>query len=75
MNNWSDKLFRTIGESVGEGSATNSDDNGDAKASTSLTTQRHILEILSASKRAMGQCRDNITDAIWDDYVARGNVR
>lgn len=30
MNNWSDKLFRTIGESVGEGSATNSDDSGDA---------------------------------------------
>ena len=64
MNNWSDKLFRTVGESVGEGSATNSDDSGDVEASTSLTTQRHILEILSASKRAMGQFWDNITDAM-----------
>ena len=75
MNNRSDELFKIIGESVGEGSATNSEGNGDARASISSMTQRHVLEILSASKRAMGQFRDNITDAMWDDYVARGNVR
>ena len=75
MNNRSDELFKTLGESVGEGSVTNSEGNGDARASTSSATQRHVLEMSSASKRAMGQFRENITDTIWDDYVARGNVR
>ncbi|XP_023911032.1 uncharacterized protein LOC112022646 [Quercus suber] len=74
-NNQSDELFRTLEESVGEGSVTNSEGSGDAGASTSSTTQRHVLEMLSASKRVMGQFRDNITDTMWDDYVARGNVR
>ncbi|KAK9991406.1 hypothetical protein SO802_026391 [Lithocarpus litseifolius] len=75
MNNRSDELFRTIGESVGEGSATNSKGSGDTGASTSSETQRHVLEMTDASKRLMGQFRDNITNAMWDDYVARGNVR
>ena len=74
MNNWSDELFRTIGESDGEGSATN-EGNGDVRASTSSATQRHVLEMSNASKRAMSQFRDNITDTMWDDYVARGNVK
>lgn len=68
MNNRSNELFRTIGESDGEGS-------GDVGASTSSATQRHVLEMSSASKRAMGQVRDNITDTMWNDYVAHGNVR
>ena len=75
MNNRSDELFRTIGESVGEGNATNSEGNGDTGTSTSLATQRHVLEMSDASKRAMGQFRDNITNTMWDDYVARSNVR
>ena len=81
MNNRSDELFKTIGESDREGSATNSEgsDDGkgsdDARASTSSATQRHVLEMSSASKRVMGQFRDNITDTMWDDYVTRGNVR
>ena len=75
MNNRSDELFRTIGESVGKGSATNSEGSGNAGASTSSATQRLVLEMSSASKRAMGQFRDNITDTMWDDYVARGKVR
>jgi len=75
MNNRSDELFKTIGESVGEGSATNSEGNGDTGTSTSSATQRHMLEMSDASKRAMGQFRDNITNAMWDDYVAHGNVR
>ena len=75
MNNRRDELFRTIGESDGEGSATNSEGGGDVGASTSSATQRHVLEMSSASKRAMAQLRDNITDTMWNDYVARGNVR
>nr|XP_023878540.1 protein ALP1-like [Quercus suber] len=38
MNNRSDELFRTIGESVGEGSATNNEGRGDAETSTSSAT-------------------------------------
>ena len=38
MNNQSDEFFKTIGESVGEDSATNSEGNGDAGASTSSAT-------------------------------------
>ena len=75
MNNRSDELFRTIGESVDKGSATNSEGNGNTGVSTSSMTQRNVLEMSSASKRAMGQLRDNITDTMWDDYVVRGNVR
>ena len=75
MNNRSDELFRTIGESDGEGSATNGEGDGDIGASTSSVAQRHVLEMSTASKRAMGEIRDNITDTLWNDYVARGNVR
>ena len=69
MNNRSDELFKTVGKSDGEGNATN---EGNSEGSA---TQRHVLEMSSASKRAMGQFRDNITDTMWDDYVARGNMR
>ena len=75
MNNRSDELFRTIGKSDGEGSATNGEGGGDIGASTSSVAQRHVLEMSTASKRGMGEVRDNITDTMWNDYVARGNVR
>ena len=75
MNNQSDELFKIIGGSVGEDSVTNSEGSGDTGASTSLAIQRHVLEMSSASKRAMGQFRGNITNVMWDDYVACDNVR
>ena len=75
MNNQSDELFRTIEESDGKGSATNGEGGGDIGALTSSVAQRHVLEMSTASKRAMGEVRDNITDTMWNDYVARGNVR
>ena len=75
MNNRNDELFRTIGESDGEGSATTSFAGGDIGASTSSAAQRHVVEMSTASKRAMSEVRDNITETMWNDYVARGNVR
>ena len=75
MNNRSDELFRTIGKSDGEGSATTSFAGGDIGALTSSTAQRHVVEMSTASKRAMSEVRDNITETMWNDYVARGNVR
>ena len=75
MNNRSDELFRTIRESDGEGSATTSEGGGDIGASTSSAARRHVVEMSTTSKRAMGEVRDNITETMWNDYVARGNVR
>ena len=75
INNRSEELFSTLGESVGEERATNSESSDDAEASRRSATQRHVLEMSSASKRAMSEFRDNITETMWDDYVARGNVR
>ena len=75
INNRSDELFSTLGESVGKERATNSEGSGDAEPSTSSATQRHVLEMSNALKRVMSEFRDNITDKMWDDYVARGNVR
>ena len=49
--------------------------SGDVGASTSSATQRHVLEMSTASKRAMSEVRDNIIETMWNDYVARGNVR
>ena len=43
-------------------------DNG---ASTSTANQRHVVEMLDASKRRMAHFRDDITDAMWADYVTR----
>ena len=75
MHNRSDELFRTIRESDGEGSATTSEGGGDIGASTSSAARRHVVEMSTTSKRAMGEVRDNITETMWNDYVARGNVR
>lgn len=73
INNRSDELFSTIGETVVEGSETNSEGSGDTGVTTCSATQRHIMEMSDAVKRLMAQFRDDITDAMWDDYVARGN--
>ena len=75
INNRSDELFRTVGESDGKGSATNEDSATNEGNGEGSATQRHVLEMSSASKRAMGQFRDNITDIMLNDYVAHGNVR
>ena len=75
INNRRDELFSTLRESVGKERATNSESSGDAEASRKSATQRHVLEMSSASKRAMSEFRDNITETMWEDYVACGNVR
>lgn len=73
INNRSDELFSTIGETIVEGSETNSKGSDDTGESTSSVTQRHIMEMSDTAKRLMAQFRDDITDAMWDDYVARDN--
>ena len=71
INNWSDELFSTIGESVVEGGETNNQGSGNTRASISSATQRHVMEMSDEAKRLIAQFRDDITNAMWADYVAR----
>lgn len=47
---------------------------GNIGASTSSATQRQVMEMSDEAKRLMAQFRDDITDAIWADYVACGQL-
>lgn len=64
------------GMTQSEGRESNSEGNGNGNglgntgASTSSATQRHVMEMSDEAKRLMAQFRDNITDAMWADYVA-----
>ena len=78
INNRGDKLFTTWGDDTqSEGHDSNSEDNGNGnepgntRASTNSTTQRHVMEMSDEAKRLIAQFRDDITNAIWADYVAR----
>ncbi|XP_065620330.1 uncharacterized protein LOC112003400 isoform X2 [Quercus suber] len=71
INNRCDELFNTWENVEYEGNPVvppGSDNNG---ASTSTANQRHVVEMSNASKRRMAQFRDDTTDAMWNDYVAR----
>ena len=73
INNRDDELFSTWGETEIEGSATNSQGNGNTRASSSSAIQRHVMEMSDETKRLMAQFRDDITDTIWADYVAHSH--
>nr|POE50642.1 hypothetical protein CFP56_00100 [Quercus suber] len=47
--------------------------SGNNGASTSTANYRHVMEMLKASKRRMAHKRDDITDAMWADYVGCRN--
>ena len=78
INNRGDKLFTTWGDDTQfEGRDSNSEGNGNGnepgntRASTNSTTQRHVMEMSDEAKRLIAQFRDDITNAMWADYVAR----
>ena len=73
INNQGDELFNTWEEVQVQGSSTESQANGNTRASSSNATQRHVLEMSDKAKRLMNQFRDDITNLIWTDYVARGH--
>ena len=62
-----------------EGRESNSEGNvngngpGNTGASNSSATQRHVMEMSDEAKRLIAQFRDDITNAMWADYVARGH--
>ena len=69
-NSQGDELFRTWASTRVEGTSSNSLPSHNTEAFSSTTIQRHVLEMSEAVKRLMTQFRDDITNAIWADYVA-----
>ena len=45
------------------------EDNGNSPESSASAERRHVREMSNASKRAMGEFRDDITDRMWEEYV------
>ena len=70
INNRSDELYNTWDNVEYEGNLVFLPDSGNNGASTSIAHQRHVVEMSEASKRRMAHFRDDITDAMWADYVA-----
>ena len=69
INNRSDELFNTWDNVEFEGNPVFPLDSGNNGASTSTANQRHVVEMLEASKRRMTYFKDDIIDAMWADYV------
>lgn len=73
INNQDDELFNTWEKVQVQGSSTESQANDSTRASNSNATQRHVQEMSDEVKRLMNQFRDDITNLMWADYVARGH--
>ena len=73
INNQGDELFNTWEEVQVQGSSIESQANDSIRASNSNATQRHVQEMSDEIKRLMNQFRDDITNLMWADYVARGH--
>ena len=69
INNRSDVLFNTW-ENLGRDDM-QTGNNGNSPESSASAERRHVREMSNASKRAMGEFRDDITDRMWDEYVRR----
>nr|POF27398.1 hypothetical protein CFP56_14512 [Quercus suber] len=73
INNCCDELFNTWDNIEYEGNLVVPLGSGNSGASTSTPDQGHVVEMSEVSKRRMAHFRDDITDAIWVDYVTRRN--
>nr|POF26915.1 protein alp1-like [Quercus suber] len=71
INNRCDELFNTWDNVEYEGNPVVLPGSGNNGVSTSIANQRHVVEMSDASKRCVAGFRDDITDAMWTDYVAR----
>ena len=45
--------------------------NGNSPESSASAERRHVREMSNASKKAMGEFWDDITDRMWEEYVRR----
>ena len=69
INNRRDVLFNTW-ENLGRDDM-QTGSNGNSLESSASVERRHVREMSNASKRAMDEFRDDITDGIWEEYVRR----
>ena len=69
INNQRDVLFNTWENLATDDMQTGS--NGNSPESSASVERRHVREMSNASKRAMGEFRDDITDRMWEEYVRR----
>ena len=69
INNRSDVLFN-MWENLGRDDM-QTRNSGNSPESSASVERRHVREMSNASKRAMGEFRDDITDHMWEEYVRR----
>ena len=69
INNRSDVLFNML-ENLGRDDM-QTGNNGNSPESSASAEKRHVREMSNASKRAMAEFRDDITDRMWEEYVRR----
>ena len=69
INNRSYVLFNTW-ENLGRDDM-QTGNNGNSPESSASAERRHVREISTASKKAMGEFKDDITDRMWEEYVRR----
>ena len=69
INNRKDVLFNTW-ENLGRDDM-QTGNNGNSPESSASAERRHVREMPNASKRAMGEFRDDITDRMWEEYMRR----
>ena len=69
INNRRDVLFNTWENLGTDDMQTGS--NGNSLESSANAKWRHVKEMSNASKRAMGEFGDDITDSMWEEYVRR----
>ena len=69
INNRSDVLFN-MWENLGRDDI-QTGNSGNSPESSASTEMRHVRDMSNASKRVMGEFRDDITDHIWEEYVRR----
>ena len=71
INNRRDVLFNTWENLDIDRDDVQTGNNGNSPKSSASAERRHVREISTASKRAMGEFKDDITDHMWEEYVRR----
>ena len=67
INNRSDVLFN-MWENLGRDDM-QTGNNGNSPELSASAERKHVREMSNASKRAMGEFRDDITDRMWEEYM------
>ncbi|KAL0009002.1 hypothetical protein SO802_010504 [Lithocarpus litseifolius] len=73
INNRNDTMFNSWQNVDMERKTTEGRSSTSSSAPESSTTRRHLVEMSDEAKRVMSQFRDQMTDTMWADYMARGH--